>query len=333
MTVEPTRGEVALVEARARAAEYALQARAENTRAGYDSDMAGFRAWCSKMGVNALPADHDDIAAYIAFLASCGAAVGTIARRLSSIRHYHLAAETADPTGHAHVRYTMAGIRRANEAPPRQAAPLKPPFLFDLLNHCPATITRRDGSTELSLIGLRDRTLLVTGFVGALRRSEIAAADLEDLFQHPSGLLLRIPRSKMHPELGDPEWVVLPRSRVAAHCPVTLLDQWTDTAGITAGPLFRAVTRGNRVRDERRLSGDRINQIVRDAVQRAGVKPSDGPWSAHSLRAGFITFAAERGIADRAIQRQSRHRHISTVGIYTRHESAWVDNAATQLGL
>lgn len=104
------------------------------------------------------------------------------------------------------------------------------------------------------------------------------------------------------------------------------LQTWCDSAGITAGPLFRAVPTA------RPLNGDSINQIVRGAVQRAGVDPDIDGYRAHSLRAGSATFAAERGLSDRSIQRQTRHKHASTVAIYTRHESAWTDNAATELG-
>lgn len=82
-----------------------------------------------------------------------------------------------------------------------------------------------------------------------------------------------------------------------------------------------------------RLSEDRINRIVQAAVQRAGIDPDQTGYSAHSLRAGFATYAAARGISDRAIQNQTRHKHPSTVHIYTRHESVWTDNAATELGL
>ena len=75
------------------------------------------------------------------------------------------------------------------------------------------------------------------------------------------------------------------------------------------------------------MSEDRVNRSVHDAVRRAGIDPDRAGYSAHSLRAGFATYAASRGLSDRAIQNRTRHKHPSTVRIYTRHESAWTDNA------
>jgi site-specific recombinase XerD len=316
------------------AATFATHARAKNTLAGYNRDMADFGQWCQGMRLQPLPADPRTVAVYITALAKMDAAVGTISRRLSSIRHFHLAADYPDPTTDPGVRYVMAGIRRDLGRKPDRATALVPPLLFDVLAACPTAFTTQKGRDETHLAGLRDRALLMVGFVGALRRSEIAAARIEDLQEHTNGLLLEIPRSKTNQDGTTPELVVLPRARVADHCPVILLRTWREAAGITSGPVFRAITKGNRIRTgDAPLSHDRINQIVRDALRRAGVNPDAAGYSAHSLRAGFATYAASRGLSDRAIQRQTRHKDVSTVLIYTRHESAWTDNAATELGL
>jgi len=315
------------------AAEFATHARAEATLRGYRSDWADFGSWCLQMGLEALPAAPETVAAYMAALAGMGAAVGTIARRLSSIGHYHRAAGQLDPSIDPAVRYVMAGIRRQLDRKPDQATPLMPPLLFDVLDACPTIYPGPDGP-EPHLRGLRDRALILVGFVGALRRSEISAATVEDLHEHPNGLVLDIPRSKTNQDASKPQTVVLPSSRTPSHCPVTQLLRWLDVAGITAGPIFRGCTpRGNRLAGPTPLSGKRINEIVQAALQRAGVEPDTHGYSAHSLRAGFVTYAAARGASDRAIARQTRHRDLSTVAIYTRHSTAWTDNAATTLGL
>jgi len=317
------------------AANFARHARAEATLRGYRSDWSDFRTWCLQMGQDALPALPETVAAYLVALTRLDAATGTLARRLSSIGHHHRASGQLDPTVDAGVRYVMAGIRRELGRKPDRATPLMPPLLWDALEACPTLYDGHDGP-EPHLRGLRDRAILLVGFVGALRRSELAAADVADVHEHPLGLVLDIPRSKTrHDATQAPETVVLPRSRTPQHCPVTQLRTWLDSAGITTGPLFQGTTpRGNRLAAGGcRLAGARINSIVQEALRRAGVDPDADGYSAHSLRAGFVTYAASRGASDRAIARQTRHRDLANVGIYTRHESAWTDNAATELGL
>jgi integrase len=123
---------------------------------------------------------------------------------------------------------------------------------------------------------------------------------------------------------------VLPRAGRRAHRPVTPVQAWLETAGIANGPVFRKISRGNRVLD-RALHPESINDLVQAAVARAGLP--GGPFSTHSLRAGFVTYAHLRGASDRAIAHQTRHRSLATLGAYVRLETAWQDNAATQLGL
>lgn len=153
--------------------------------------------------------------------------------------------------------------------------------------------------------------------------------NVTDLADHELGMVISLPRSKTN-QHGPAELVVLPRSSNPARCPVTALTTWLDLAGITDGPVFRGVTKGNRARPGR-LNPESINTLVQQAITRTGHDP-DG-YSAHSLRAGFVTHAHLRGATDRAIARQTRHRSLASVGTYVRVESAWNDNAATNLGL
>ncbi|MDQ2851180.1 MAG: site-specific integrase, partial [Actinomycetota bacterium] len=271
------------------------------------------------------------ITSYLSMLADAGAKVGTMSRRLSAIKFAHRTADHPDPTDNARVLTVWEGIRRLHSAPPEQSAPLMPPELFDVLDLCPTTKTwkTRGRPPEPDLAGLRDRALLLTGFVGALRRSELSALDVTDVAEHPSGLVLTLPRSKTNQRGDRSELVVLPRGTKTGRCPVTLLTQWTEQAQIVDGPLFRPVSKGNRPL-ARRLSEGAINTLIQHAITRSGL---EGDYSAHSLRAGFVTYAHLRGASDRAIAHQTRHRSLATVGTYIRIHTAWEDNAATQLGL
>lgn len=313
-------------------AGYVEAARSVNTLRGYRSDWKEWTAWCAGTGLTPLPAEAAAISGYLTDLARHGAKVGTMSRRLSAIKFAHQLRDLPDPTRSARVVAVWEGIRRTHGAPPEQAAPLMPPELHDVLDACPHTKTWQDPARpdEPNLAGARDRALLLIGFVGALRRSELAALTVEDIAEHPNGLVLSIPRSKTNQYGETAELVVLPRSGNPDRCPVTALTAWRETADIAQGPLLRGVTKGNRPTG-RPLNPESINSLVQKAVARAGVDPAT--YSAHSLRAGFVTWAHLRGASDRAIAHQTRHRSLATLGQYVRVQQAWTDNAAVSLGL
>ena len=313
-------------------ARYVTAARAANTMRGYRSDWAEFTTWCTTTNTTALPAEAAAITGYLTTLAERGAKVGTMSRRLSAIKFAHTVHDLPDPTTNARILAVWEGIRRTHTTPPEQAAPLMPPLLFDVLDACPVTRTwtAPGRPPEPDLAGLRDRALLLVGFVTALRRSELAAVDVAHLSDHPNGLVLSITRSKTNPTGEQAELVVAPHGTHPARSPVTALHAWLAAADVTDGPVFRPVSKGNRPLP-RRLHPESINTLVQNAVARAGINPH--PYSAHSLRAGFVTHAHLRGASDRAIAHQTRHRSLATIGTYVRIHQAWDDNAATQLGL
>ena len=313
-------------------AGYVAAARAANTLRGYRSDWREFAAWAGAHGAEVLPATAATISGYLTELARHGAKVGTMTRRLSGIRFAHRLRNLPDPTEHARVGAVSEGIRRTHGAPPEQAAPLMPPELFDVLDACPHARTWRTPgrAPEPDLAGARDRALLLVGFVAALRRSELAALIVDRIAEHPNGLVLTVPRSKTNPTGEQVELVVLPRAGNPTPCPVTALRRWEQLAGIVDGPVFRSVGKNNRAGD-RSLHPESINALVQQAVTRAGLDAA--PYSAHSLRAGFVTYAHLRGASDRAIAYQTRHRSLATLGGYVRVQQAWTDNAATSLGL
>jgi len=314
-------------------AGYARAARADSTLRGYRSDWREFVSWCTQHDtLEPMPASAGAISGYLSDLAQAGAKVGTISRRLSAIRFAHQLHNQPDPTRNARVVAVWEGIRRTHGAPPDQAAPLMPPELFDVLDACPTTKVwrTRNRPAEPDLAGARDRALLLVGFVAALRRSELAALTVDQVAEHPNGLVLTLPRSKTNQTGEHTEVVVLPRAGNPARCPVVALEQWLSIAGVHEGPLLRPVTKSNTAA-ARALNAASINVLVQQAVARAGLEPAR--YSAHSLRAGFVTYAHLRGASDRAIAHQTRHRSLATLGGYVRVQQAWTDNAATSLGL
>lgn len=141
-----------------------------------------------------------------------------------------------------------------------------------------------------------------------------------------------LPRSKTNQTGDRPELVVLPRATRPGRCPVTALGAWLDLAGITdpGAPVFQGVTKANKATG-RPLNAESVNRLVQAAISRAGLDATR--YSAHSLRAGFVTYAHLRGASDRAIAHQTRHRSLATIGTYIRTDTAWEDNAANELNL
>jgi site-specific recombinase XerD len=311
---------------------YVAAARAPNTLRGYRSDWAEFSTWCAQHRRDPLPATAATISGYLTDLARAGPKVGTMSRRLSAIRFAHRC--TIGPIPPPALGSSRSGrVSVAPTAhPPDQATPLMPPDLLDVLAACPQTRTWKTPgrAAEPDLAGLRDRALLLIGFFAALRRSELSALTVDQVTEHPNGLVLTLPRSKTNQHGVHTELVVLPRAGHAARCPVTALRAWLDAAGISEGPVLRPVSKGNRPLP-RHLHPESVNTLIQAAAARAALDPM--PYSAHSLRAGFVTYAHLRGASDRAIAHQTRHRSLAAVGTYVRIHEAWADNAATQLGL
>ncbi len=312
---------------------FAERARAANTRRAYRADLADFAGWCEREDRSALPASPATLSAYLTYLARHGAKVPTMSRRLSSIAYAHRFAGHPNPVDTPRVHAVWEGIRRERAQPVDQAPPLMPPVLWDVLAALPDDLS-----------GMRDRALLLVGFVGAFRRSELAALERPHVAPHPRGLVISIPRSKTDP-YGKGQLVVLPHSSRPERCPVASLLAWLDAAQIPDAPqhpedqetrspvfVFRPVHRNCATVAARGMSVAAINNAVQRACARA-LGPEGRAYSAHSLRAGFATYASQRGASDRAIAHQTRHRSLASLDQYIRMESAWTDNAATALDL
>lgn len=213
-------------------ARYVAAARAADTLRGYRSDWAEWCAWCAGEGLEPLPAPAPGISRYLTFLADHGARVGTMARRLSAVRFAHRLRGLPDPTANARVVAVWEGIRRTHGAPPEQAPPLMPPELFDVVAACPDTRAwrNRQRPPEPDLAGARDRALLLVGFVGAFRRSELAALRVADVAEHPNGLVVSVGRSKTNQTGELAELIVLPRAGRRERCPVAALARWLESS-------------------------------------------------------------------------------------------------------
>lgn len=167
---------------------YARLSKAAITLRGYRSDWREFCTWCQGHGLRPVPASPEAVAAYAAECAG-RLKVGSIQRRLNAIAEAHKAAGAESPTTSGIVRNTMKGIRRSRGVPPVQKAPALTADIRAMVEAAPS-----------SLIGLRDRALVLLGFAGAFRRSELVALDVSDLEFSRDGLIVLLRRSKTDQE-------------------------------------------------------------------------------------------------------------------------------------
>ena len=280
----------------------------------YRADLATFTRWCHQQGLDALPAEPETVALYLTSLAQQGRKVTTIERALAGIGAAHRAAGHPWLTLPA-LRTLLRGIRRELGKPAHKKRPIGHEDLLRLV-----------GVLKSDLCGLRDRALILVGWFGALRRSELAALDVGDVKFTADGFELTVRRSKTDP-FGQGLTKGVPYASDPRLCPVRALRAWLEASHIETGALFRAA-RGGTVGDVA-LNDKTIARVVKRTASVAGLDASE--LSGHSLRAGFVTTAAKKGKSLDAIMRQTGHRSERIARGYIRHASLFVDNAATGL--
>ncbi|MFP6868713.1 MAG: site-specific integrase [Nitrospinota bacterium] len=304
-----------LVKADAEAAlEFMENIRSVATRRAYASDWRIFTAWASERGITSLPASPEAVCTFLVSQPELGAKASTLGRRMAAIRLAHTSAGLEPPTASGVVKTTMKGIRRKIGTKPTQKAPATCERIMEMASHCPDT-----------LLGYRDRAILLLGFAGAFRRSELAALMVADLEETENGLRVHVRRSKTDQE-GAGE--VVPIIRGDRACPVEAVKEWMNAAGISEGPVFRRMLKGGRVGAER-LSPHSIGATVKCYAELAGYKAAE--FGGHSFRAGFATSAAEKGANIFRIMDVTRHRSVETVRGYVRRAEEFKDHAGAGL--
>ncbi len=265
----------------------------------------------------ALPASPKTVVCYVADLAKV-AKPATIDLRLAAISAAHRAAGHDTPTKEEAVRLVRRGVRRTLGTAQRQVRPVTVPELrtmFQGLGTDPG--------------GCRDRALLLLGFAGALRRSELVGLDLADVTEGADGLTVHLRRSKTDQE-GAGRTVGIPFGSNPVTCPVRAWRAWLELSSITEGAAFRPVDRHGHI-GTTRLSGQAVALVLKRHAARAGLDPAEV--AGHSLRAGLATSAAAAGIPERVIAEQTGHKGMAMLRRYIREGSLFRENAASAVGL
>jgi integrase len=258
------------------------------------------------------------VAAYLSAHAG-RSAVTTLRRRLSSISQVHQAAGWPSPTATAEVRLVWQGIVRTHGTRPLRRAE---PAVTETLR---ALVAGLDDGRK----GRRDRALLLLGFAGFLRRSELVALDVGDVVEVPEGLEVLVRRSQTD-QRGEGAVLPIPWGGHEATCPVRAWRAWLAAAGIGDGPAFRAVDRHGNVGGGR-LSDRTVARVVKHAAERARLDPAQ--FSGHSLRSGLAVAAAKAGVDEELIAEQGRWKSPTVVRGYVRRGELWREVVAGQVGL
>lgn len=293
---------------------------ADSTRQVYAFAWRRWVSWCAGRGIAPFPAEPAAVCAYLTECAEQGLSLATIDSACSAIGHQHRSHGAVDPVDHDAVRRVRRGLRRIIGRAPRR--PTRPLTVADVRQ----IVTAIDRTTDR---GVRDTALLLLGFAGALRRSELAALTLADLEPKPGGLLLHLRRSKTDQEARG-QVVGIAHGRHALTDPIAALDAWLDLRGVAAGPVFTSLRQGGPAL--RPLSGNAVSALVKERALAAGL--SSGRISGHSLRAGHATSAALGGIGIDRIAAQTRHRRIDIlIDRYIRPVHAQQTTSSRDLGL
>lgn len=297
---------------------------ASATLRAYRSDWRDWEAYCNARGLTMLPADPLAVAGYLSALAkgTWGAPrkVATIERRKAAISHIHIESGHPDPANDPRIPRVLKGIRRQLTVKREQKSALRA-----------EDVKRMVKTLGKDPRGLRDRALILLGFATACRRSELAGLLVSDLRNHRDGLIVEIRRSKTDQE-GEGLLKLVRCGKDKATCPVEALRAWLSSAHIESGPVFRSIGNDLAVGAEP-ISVSGISLAVKRAARNAGLNAS--LFSAHSLRAGFVTEADARGAKTLDIMSQTGHKTTRMISVYTRYnlDERFETSTALDLGL
>lgn len=301
-----------------KARSYAVASRAKNTQKAYQQGVRSYTDWCAELGIPTQPLTAEKMAFFATALAEQGKAWSTINVALASL-DYAQKLQGLDPLRNSlEVSEVCEGIRRVHGTVGTQAKPITVEHLRRMVE---------SGLQEPT--ATRDRALLLLGFSGAFRRSELVSLDFTDLEREENGYIVRVRKSKTD-QTGRGIVKGIPYGGRQSTCPVRALDAWREhPLLVEEGPVF--VSFSKCCPKKQRLTDQSVNSIVKRSMERAGLDSAG--FSGHSLRAGFVTAAAKAGKRLDLIMQQTGHKNVETVMRYIRHVELFRENAAEGLGL
>lgn len=293
------------------------------TKKAYKSDFQSFCNWCIETNLSHLPAHPDTVRLYLVYQDKIGRKPSTIKRAITSIRLAHTLAGFPNPITES-VKQTASGIYRLRGCAPEKKSALTLERLTRILHFMPSDV-----------LGLRDRAMLLVGWTGAMRRSEITAITMADIEEQAEGLVINIRRSKID-QFGAGKRIGLPfLDNNEDLCACRALSKWISIARIKDGPVFRYIGKSGKNRilptyiSERGLKPIQVSVAVKRYAELAGYNPAD--FGGHSLRSGLATTLAAAGIEERKIMCITGHRSLPMLREYIQRGELFVEHPILQL--
>jgi site-specific recombinase XerD len=293
--------------------------KANNTLRAYKSDFKDFGAFCVKHGFDSLPTEPKIVSLYLTHL-SKNLKMSTLRRRLVSIGIVHKLKGHYLDTKHPVIIENLMGIKRVKGSIQKGKKPI-------LINHLKSIINVIDQQEIDEIKKSRNKTIVLVGFGGGFRRTELISIDYEDLEFVPEGVKITIKRSKTD-QFGEGMVKGLPYFSNELYCPVINLKKWLELSNIKSGPIFRRFAKGS-VLTNNRLTDQSVVLIIKDCLNLAGIENKN--YSGHSLRSGFATVAAESGADERSIMAMTGHKTTQMVRRYIREANIFKNNALSKI--
>jgi len=294
--------------------------KANNTIRAYKSDFKDFVLFCVQNGFKSLPSEPKIVSLYLTQLSTKDIKISTIKRRLVSIGVIHKLKGHYLDTKHPSIIENLMGIKRRKGVNQKGKKPL-------LINNLKKIINVIDEQQKEKIKKFRDRSIILIGFSGGFRRSEIVGLDYDDLEFVKEGLKINIKRSKTD-QFGEGSIKGLPFFDNSEYCPVVSIQNWIEISKISSGPLFRRFSKGSNL-TEKRLTDQTVALLIKNYLNLAGIDSRN--YSGHSLRSGFATTAAEAGVEERSIMAMTGHKSSEMVRRYIKDANLFKNNALNKI--
>jgi len=295
--------------------------KANNTLRAYKSDFNDFGAFCAKHRFKSMPSEPKIVSLYLTHL-SANSKISTLRRRLVSIGVVHKLKGHYLDTKHPIIIENLMGIKRKKGSIQTGKKPI-------LINHLKQIINVIDDQKIEKIKKLRNKALILVGFSGGFRRTELISIDHEDLDFVKEGVKITLRRSKTD-QFGEGQVKGLPYFSNEKYCPVTNLKNWIFLSKIKTGPIFRRFAKGSTLTGHR-LTDQSVVLIIKECLKLAGIENQN--YSGHSLRSGFATVAAESGADERSIMAMTGHKTTQMVRRYIKEANIFKNNALSKIKL
>jgi len=294
--------------------------KADNTIRAYRSDFKDFNLFCAKHAFKPLPTDPKIVSLYLTYLSTKDSKMSTLRRRLVSIGMIHKLKGHYLDTKHPLIIENLMGIKRKKGSFQKGKKPI-------LINHLKAIIDVINQEKIEEIKKIRDKTLILLGFGGGFRRTELVSIDYEDIDFVLEGVKITIKKSKTD-QFGEGMLKGIPYFSNPTYCPVIHLKKWIEISKINNGPIFRRFSRGCSL-SETRLTDQSVVLLIKSYLTLAGIENKN--YSGHSLRSGFATVSAESGADERSIMAMTGHKTTQMVRRYIKEGNLFKNNALNKI--